>query len=528
MPRTVAVLEFEGGGKYEGEVEDDLPNGKGKFTWENGDIYEGEWVNNEQHGYGIFRWANGDVYEGNWVNDKAQGRGKMKFAHDGTEYEGQFADDRMNGRGIFRHADGRVYEGEMRNDKKHGKGKETMVNGEYYDGDWVDGKKHGKGLYMWPNGDYYDGDYKNDQKDGVGIFKWANGDSYEGEVRQGNKHGKGVHRYFNGDWIAGTFINGREDGRQRLHKSSASMTVSTINLAVSEGEPATRSLRDFTTVDNVDDIDLSGWKKGNVLGKGSFGCVYLGLLKGGKFVAVKQVEFGNQSQDADDMLSTFQHELNLMKRLRHRNIVRYLGSEYSHSENVLNIFIEYVPGGSLASISQKFKSLDMETTRVYTRQILEGLAYLHENEIIHRDIKGDNILVDDNGIIKLADFGCSKKLDALCSKTHGCNTMVGTAYWMAPEVITNEQGYGTKADIWSVGCTVVEMLTAKPPWPEFTSMWAAIYHIANSSGPPSGMPPDLPPECKDFLHQCFNRDVSQRPDALALLQHHWFAGCPAY
>jgi serine/threonine protein kinase len=212
-----------------------------------------------------------------------------------------------------------------------------------------------------------------------------------------------------------------------------------------------------------------------------------------------------------------------MKVLKHKNIVQYLGSDYDLNDKILNIFLEYVPGGSLSSLCKKFNPLHLNTVKKFTKQILEGLAYLHASGTIHRDIKGDNILVDNDGIVKLADFGCAKKLDELCSKTHGCNTMVGTPYWMAPEVITREVGYGFKADIWSVGCTVIEMLTGKPPWPEFESMWAAIYHIANSEGPPTNMPEDIDPLCKDFLSNCFIRDVSLRPDAAMLLKHNFLA-----
>eukprot|EP01010_Urceolus_cornutus_P000718 NODE_1230_length_1019_cov_240.205155_g944_i0.p1 GENE.NODE_1230_length_1019_cov_240.205155_g944_i0~~NODE_1230_length_1019_cov_240.205155_g944_i0.p1 ORF type:complete len:290 (-),score=73.62 NODE_1230_length_1019_cov_240.205155_g944_i0:120-989(-) len=287
-----------------------------------------------------------------------------------------------------------------------------------------------------------------------------------------------------------------------------------------EVEPELAASQRFHS-ESLEDLDFTDWKRGNVLGKGSFGQVYLGLLRDGKFVAVKTVEFGSESQSED--LESFQQELDVMKDLNHINIVRYLGSDYSDSDNVLNIFLEYMPQGSIATVTKKFDKLPVATVKSYTKQILEGLAYLHGCGIIHRDIKGDNILLDNEGCCKLADFGCSKKLDELCSKTHACNTMVGTPYWMAPEVITNDNGYSFKADVWSVGCTVCEMLTKAPPWPEFASMWAAIYHIANSVGPPSGIPGDLEPSLRDLIDQCFERDVSKRPSSKELLAHEFFA-----
>ena len=123
-------------------------------------------------------------------------------------------------------------------------------------------------------------------------------------------------------------------------------------------------------------------------------------------------------------------------------------------------------GGSLLAIVNKFGALPEEATRRYTRQILAGLEYLHFNSVIHRDIKAANVLVDRNGVCKLADFGTAKKVHELNSQK---NSMTGTVNWMAPEVIKQEK-YGRAADIWSVGCTVYEMITGQPPWSEFENM----------------------------------------------------------
>eukprot|EP00658_Telonema_sp_P-2_P060141 TRINITY_DN49145_c0_g1_i1.p1 TRINITY_DN49145_c0_g1~~TRINITY_DN49145_c0_g1_i1.p1 ORF type:complete len:212 (+),score=47.01 TRINITY_DN49145_c0_g1_i1:172-807(+) len=201
---------------------------------------------------------------------------------------------------------------------------------------------------------------------------------------------------------------------------------------------------------------------------------------------------------------------------------RYYGSLEDKVNNTLNIFMEYVTGGSLNHYIKKFKSLPLETIRQWTYQMVCGVRYLHEQGIVHRDIKGDNILVTMDGILKLADFGCSKAIDDVCSKTHGCKTMVGTPYWMAPEVImcdTQGSGYGMKSDIWSVGCTIVEMITGKPPWPECNSMWAAVYKIANSKGLPSEIPTNLDPALMEFLELTFERDPTKRVSASELLCH---------
>uniref|UniRef100_A0A7S1X2H0 Protein kinase domain-containing protein n=1 Tax=Tetraselmis chuii TaxID=63592 RepID=A0A7S1X2H0_9CHLO len=184
----------------------------------------------------------------------------------------------------------------------------------------------------------------------------------------------------------------------------------------------------------------------------------------------------------------------------------------------LNIFLEFVPGGSIASLLAKFGSFTESVIRVYTKQILLGLEFLHTHQIMHRDIKGANILVDNSGVVKLADFGASKKIEDLVTVDSGCKSIKGTPYWMAPEVIT-QTGHGRQADIWSVGCTVIEMATGKPPWSQhFPVPMSAMFHIASSKHPPP-LPERLSPEARDFLMLCFNRVPKERPNATRLLQH---------
>lgn len=124
--------------------------------------------------------------------------------------------------------------------------------------------------------------------------------------------------------------------------------------------------------------------------------------------------------------------------------------------------------------------------------VLHGLAYLHARAILHRDIKGANVLVDAGGVCKLADFGASKLVELSGGSVGGGDSVAspgalnyslkGTPYWMAPEVI-KQVGHGKPADLWSVGCTAVEMLTARPPWSHFNNQIAALFHIAQSTAP---------------------------------------------
>lgn len=260
------------------------------------------------------------------------------------------------------------------------------------------------------------------------------------------------------------------------------------------------------------------WKKGELLGKGAFGKVFLGMdTETGELLAVKQVSL-NSSTSNEQQIRSLQSEINMLKTLSHKNIVRYLGSEITNDH--LNIFLEYQAGGSIASLISKFQKLSENVIRKFTKQILCGLDYLHQNGIAHRDIKGANILVDTDGNVKLADFGASKRLADILSMNDGFKTVVGSPYWMAPEVIQGGPSggtYGRKADIWSVGAVVIEMATGSPPFYSLTPV-NALFKIGSSSVIPD-IPSHLSPEAQDFILQCFQRDVSKRPTTQELLEH---------
>jgi mitogen-activated protein kinase kinase kinase len=164
----------------------------------------------------------------------------------------------------------------------------------------------------------------------------------------------------------------------------------------------------------------------------------------------------------------------------------------SSDEQYFNIFLEYVPGGSVAALLRNYGAFEEPLVRNFVRQILEGLNYVHERGIVHRDIKGANVLVDNKGGIKISDFGISKKLEDSASyethsSAHGLTedvlsdlmpgnrlhrpSLQGSVYWMAPEVV-KQVAYTKKADIWSVGCLIVEMLTGEHPWAQLNQMQA--------------------------------------------------------
>lgn len=262
------------------------------------------------------------------------------------------------------------------------------------------------------------------------------------------------------------------------------------------------------------------WKRGDLIGRGAHGRVYLALSElDGALMAVKSVELlqgraAGDSGGVEASIAALQQEIDLMKQLNHANIVRYRGTQRTADE--LHIFMDFVPGGSISSLLQRFGPLSEGLCCMYAAQILRGLAYLHGRRVVHRDIKGANILVDMGGVCKLADFGACKSLEQLTSGGDHASIR-GTPYWIAPEVV-RQTPYSPAADIWSVGCTVIEMATGKPPFSEFQSPVAALFHIATSREPPA-LPQHLSPLAQDFLRLCMNPEPELRPSALELLKH---------
>ncbi|KAL2503516.1 Mitogen-activated protein kinase kinase kinase 1 [Abeliophyllum distichum] len=247
------------------------------------------------------------------------------------------------------------------------------------------------------------------------------------------------------------------------------------------------------------------WQKGDLLGRGSFGSVYEGIADGGFFFAVKEVSLLDQGDEGKQRILQLEQEIALLSQFEHENIVQYYGTEKAESH--LYIFLELVNKGSLMSLYQKYNLRDSQVS-AYTRQILHGLKYLHERNVVHRDIKCANILVDANGLVKLADFGLAK-----ATKLNDVKSCKGTPFWMAPEVVRS-LGYGLAADIWSLGCTVLEMLTRSFPYSNMEPM-SALYRIGRGELPP--IPESLSSDARNFILKCLQVDANVRPTASQLL-----------
>ncbi|KAH9831359.1 kinase-like protein [Rhodofomes roseus] len=205
-------------------------------------------------------------------------------------------------------------------------------------------------------------------------------------------------------------------------------------------------------------------------------------------------------------------EIDLLKCLNHPNIVKYKGFE--KTPEYLYIILEFCENGSLHNICKRFGKFPETLVGVYVSQVLEGLVYLHDQGVIHRDIKGANILTNKDGCVKLADFGVASRTAAGAVRD---DAVVGSPYWMAPEVI-EQSGATTASDIWSVGCTVIELLEGKPPY-HFLDPMPALFRIVQDDCPP--IPEGASPVVKDFLYHCFQKDCNLRISAKKLLRHPW-------
>ncbi|XP_053566909.1 mitogen-activated protein kinase kinase kinase 4 isoform X2 [Bombina bombina] len=262
------------------------------------------------------------------------------------------------------------------------------------------------------------------------------------------------------------------------------------------------------------------WQRGNKIGEGQYGKVYTCIsVDTGELMAMKEIRF--QPNDHKTIKETAD-ELKIFEGLKHPNLVRYFGVELHREE--MYIFMEYCDEGTLEEVSRL--GLQEHVIRLYTKQITIAINVLHEHGIVHRDIKGANIFLTSSGLIKLGDFGCSVKLKNNAQTMPGeVNSTLGTAAYMAPEVITRAkgEGHGRAADIWSLGCVVIEMVTGKRPWHEYEHNFQIMYKVGMGNTPP--IPDRISPEGKDFLSHCLESDPKMRWTASQLLDHPFVKVC---
>ncbi|XP_057962090.1 mitogen-activated protein kinase kinase kinase 18-like [Malania oleifera] len=253
------------------------------------------------------------------------------------------------------------------------------------------------------------------------------------------------------------------------------------------------------------------WTRGRTLGRGSSSAAVSIAMshRSSRVFAVKSVELSKSE--------FLQREQSILSVLGCPQIVAYEGCSvtYENGKFVYNIFMEYASGGSLsATIHKQCGGLDELTVQSYARAIVLGLKYLHENGIVHCDIKGANILIARDGA-KIADFGCAKRVEL----GSGLEAQIaGTPLYMAPEAARGEH-QGFPADVWALGCTLIEMATGKAPWGgDVLDPVSALYRIGFSGDLPE-IPSSLSKQGRDFLDKCLRRDPRERWSASELLQH---------
>jgi hypothetical protein len=271
-------------------------------------------------------------------------------------------------------------------------------------------------------------------------------------------------------------------------------------------EEQPRTLQEL--VSNQDPLLI--YKDMEKIGEGAAGEVFVALdSRNRKKVAVKKMEI---NADNVKLLIT---EIGIMKTSHHPNIVEYVDS-YIIENRQLWVVMEFMGGGCLTDILELFEEIRLTEPQIAycSRETLRALKYIHSLHRIHRDIKSDNLLLGNDGFVKLADFGYAAQLT---QKQQKRNTVVGTPYWMAPELIRGHD-YGVKVDIWSLGIMMMEMVEGEPPYMEFPPL-RALFLITTKGIPPLKEPQKFSNDFNDFLAKCLEKEVDKRPTADELLRH---------
>ncbi|KAG1502948.1 hypothetical protein G6F53_010747 [Rhizopus delemar] len=285
-------------------------------------------------------------------------------------------------------------------------------------------------------------------------------------------------------------VSSKKKVEQRISTMTEAQIMEKLRSVVSKGNPG------------------ECYKKVKRVGQGASGSVFVALsLATNTKVAVKQMDLSSQPRK-----ELIVNEILVMKESQHPNIVNYLDS-FLIGNNVLWVVMEYMEGGALTDVIDNNSTMTEQQIATVCLESIHGLHHLHSQNIIHRDIKSDNILLNAHGHVKISDFGfCAKLTDQKRKRA----TMIGTPYWMAPEVVKQKE-YGAKVDIWSLGIMAIEMIENEPPYLDEEPL-KALYLIATNGTPTLKHPERLSTELKSFLAVCLCVDVRSRANSAELLK----------
>ncbi|KAE8603947.1 hypothetical protein XENTR_v10014514 [Xenopus tropicalis] len=278
---------------------------------------------------------------------------------------------------------------------------------------------------------------------------------------------------------------------------------------------------------SLDEIDLSALRDPagifelvELVGNGTYGQVYKGRhVKTGQLAAIKVMDVTGDEEEE------IKQEINMLKKYsHHRNIATYYGAFIKKNppgmDDQLWLVMEFCGAGSVTDLIKNTKgnTLKEEWIAYICREILRGLSHLHQHKVIHRDIKGQNVLLTENAEVKLVDFGVSAQLDRTVGRR---NTFIGTPYWMAPEVIACDENpdatYDFKSDLWSLGITAIEMAEGAPPLCDMHPMRALFLIPRNPA--PRLKSKKWSKKFQSFIESCLVKNHSQRPTTEQLMKH---------
>ncbi|XP_016385531.1 TRAF2 and NCK-interacting protein kinase-like isoform X4 [Sinocyclocheilus rhinocerous] len=285
---------------------------------------------------------------------------------------------------------------------------------------------------------------------------------------------------------------------------------------------------------SLDEIDLSALRDPagifelvELVGNGTYGQVYKGRhVKTGQLAAIKVMDVTGDEEEE------IKAEINMLKKYsHHRNIATYYGAFIKKNppgvDDQLWLVMEFCGAGSVTDLIKNTKgnSLKEEWTAYICREILRGLTHLHQHKVIHRDIKGQNVLLTENAEVKLVDFGVSAQLDRTVGRR---NTFIGTPYWMAPEVIACDENpdatYDFKSDLWSLGITAIEMAEGAPPLCDMHPMRALFLIPRNPA--PRLKSKKWSKKFQSFIESCLVKNHNQRPSTEQLVKHPFIKDLP--